>query len=152
MTLKEFIKNNPDSTFNLIPEKNDDTLDYIVRVLDNNGNELQTFIYDSENEAEDAIEEATALITEAPVRQKILNEATDVLRKEGIDPDNIWSTKFGIADFIFISSLSPVDAARLLERIKEDAYGVVRFLGNGLESGLLYNWETVAKTAAEEAI
>jgi hypothetical protein len=152
VTLKEFITKNPGATFDLIPEIDDDTLDYIVRASDNSGNELQAFIYESENEAEDAIEEATALITEDPIRQKILNEATDVLRNEGIDPDNIWSTKFGIADFIFMSSLSPVDAARLLEKIKEDAHGVVSSLGDGLESGLLFDWETVAGTAVEEAI
>jgi hypothetical protein len=152
MTLKEFITKNPDTTFNLIPEIDDDTFNCIVRVSDNSGNELQVFIYKSKDEAEDAIEDAITIINESAIKQKIFVEATNVLRKEGLDPDNIWSAKFGIADFIFMSSLSSVDAAKLLEKIKEDAHGVVSSLGDGLESGLLFDWETVAGTAVEEAI
>lgn len=152
MTLKEFITNNPDATFNLIPEVDDDTLDYIVRVKDGAGNELRVFIYENETEAEKAIEEAVELKDQYRIKEDLLNEAKTVLKKEGIDPDNIWSIKFGIGDFMLLSRVSPVDVAKLLNAIREDAHDVVNFLGKGLESGLLFDWETVAKASMEEII
>lgn len=152
MTLKEFIVSNPDATFNLIPEEDDDTRNYIVIVSDNFGNELQVFTYEDEYEAEEAIEEAIAIKGEVSIKKKLFAEAVDILKKEGIDPDNIWSTKFGIADFMLLNSISPIDAAKLLNAIKEDAHNVVSSLSDGLESGLLFNWETVASTAIEEVI
>lgn len=70
-------------------------------------------------------------------REKICEEARQILKKAGLDPDNIWSTRFAIDDFIMLDGISIKELKGFIKRLKEDPKSVVDSLADGLESGIM---------------